>query len=842
MKILSYKSVWQVYATCLIFLFSCKILWAQQQAGIRAVQVRCDTVVTVWLGYESTDNKYALEDKSKYTFSSEDDPEFSAGIQPIAISRFSKASYAPNADWTIDKLDHLIHCILPYQLKKGKNYRVEIGTGLIPSQFDKSISFSYDYTPNPSFKINQVGYSLHASRKYAYLSSFLGDGVPVNLSQYNHFEIRREQDDEPVYSGQIEFISEKDTEGEDALYKLDLSGLVEEGSFYIWVEGLGRSYSFIHGDAAIDSIYHTISRGLYFQRSGTSIEEPWSGPWKRPMAHDSVYVTAKNVIHPWVGDTSEIIYDPNDPSSGDWYVPGGPKVIHGGHYDAGDYDTRLSHVAVAEALMSLYESLPGNFYDGQVFIPEAGNGIPDILDEASWSLLHWEYCQDYASDIRGLDGGMAAGIESYKHPIDVNATGDQDPLPYFLRKVTPYSSYAGAALFAQAARVFREFDIDKSDDYLQRALRAFNWANDNYHMNWDPELPIASDHHEENYTRDMLRGAKLWALGQLFSTTGDDNYLSEFESIYKTGYYNNIYSDIFGNFQYWRPLWGVASADLSAEYQELQGKIVQEYIDAADRTVNWMDEKSWHGYRAACPDSGTWGRASPLHNHNSQVLFRAFMLSKDFRYYDAIANNLDFVLGMNPAEMSYMTGAGAVYPMDPLNTNCKFDGIDEPYPGIVVFGPSSEKLEKNILYPEADDLGFYRRMTDIWTNVQGNEYVVDQQQTSLYMAAGILLTPEKALHIQQNRLGKPKVIAYPNPFKKSVRIRSECSSDEQAMLEVFNITGQKVYQSKATSSPNGYQEFLWDGKGAAGMECPSGIYLGRISSKTTLGLIQILKN
>jgi len=27
---------------------------------------------------------------------------------------------------------------------------------------------------------------------------------------------------------------------------------------------------------------------------------------------------------------------------------------------------------------------PGNFRDGELTIPESGNGVPDILDEASW--------------------------------------------------------------------------------------------------------------------------------------------------------------------------------------------------------------------------------------------------------------------------------------------------------------------------------------------------------------------------------------------------------------------------------------------------------------------------
>ena len=34
--------------------------------------------------------------------------------------------------------------------------------------------------------------------------------------------------------------------------------------------------------------------------------------------------------------------------------------------------------------MLAYEMAPRNFTDGELSIPESGNGVPDILDEAAW--------------------------------------------------------------------------------------------------------------------------------------------------------------------------------------------------------------------------------------------------------------------------------------------------------------------------------------------------------------------------------------------------------------------------------------------------------------------------
>lgn len=37
-------------------------------------------------------------------------------------------------------------------------------------------------------------------------------------------------------------------------------------------------------------------------------------------------------------------------------------------------------------ILSTYEMFPDKFWDGQLTIPESGNGIPDMLDEAMWEL------------------------------------------------------------------------------------------------------------------------------------------------------------------------------------------------------------------------------------------------------------------------------------------------------------------------------------------------------------------------------------------------------------------------------------------------------------------------
>ncbi|MCZ7669345.1 MAG: glycoside hydrolase family 9 protein [Chloroflexi bacterium] len=64
-----------------------------------------------------------------------------------------------------------------------------------------------------------------------------------------------------------------------------------------------------------------------------------------------------------------------------------PIDVSGGWYDAGDYGKYVNAGATAVSdLLWAYELFPQQFPDGQMNIPESGNGVPDLLDEARWEL------------------------------------------------------------------------------------------------------------------------------------------------------------------------------------------------------------------------------------------------------------------------------------------------------------------------------------------------------------------------------------------------------------------------------------------------------------------------
>ncbi len=59
----------------------------------------------------------------------------------------------------------------------------------------------------------------------------------------------------------------------------------------------------------------------------------------------------------------------------------------------------------------------------------------------------------------------------------------------------------------------------------------------------------------------------------------------------------------------------------------------------------------------------------------------------DEKHLDWMTLSLDTVLGANALGISYITGLGHRYPMDPLHGQSRSDSVLEPIPGYVVMGP-----------------------------------------------------------------------------------------------------------------------------------------------------------
>ena len=182
----------------------------------------------------------------------------------------------------------------------------------------------------------------------------------------------------------------------------------------------------------------------------------------------------------------------------------------GGYMDAGDWDRRIQHLKSSRLLLELAELFPAEFSKFSLNIPESGNGLPDIVNEALFNV-------DFYRRLQTPDGGVRGGIESSEHPRRGEASF-QESLTVMAYAPDAFSSYVYAGVAARAAGWLASRDTGKAAVYRDSAVRAMNWAE-------------ADREREEREEREFLMGkhpavrdARNYASAELFRLTGEPRW------------------------------------------------------------------------------------------------------------------------------------------------------------------------------------------------------------------------------------------------------------------------------------------------------------------------------
>ncbi len=91
-------------------------------------------------------------------------------------------------------------------------------------------------------------------------------------------------------------------------------------------------------------------------------------------------------------------------------------------------------------------------------------------------------------------------------------------------------------------------------------------------------------------------------------------------------------------------------------------------------------------------------------------------------------------------------------------------------------------------------------------------------------------------------IGLPRAVSlaqnYPNPFNSATTIEYALRSASRAVLEVYDLTGQRVLELVDHYHEGGRYQVTWDGLDEAGDPLSSGLYLMRLQA---LGRIETRK-
>ncbi|MEM6313941.1 MAG: glycoside hydrolase family 9 protein, partial [Planctomycetota bacterium] len=325
----------------------------------------------------------------------------------------------------------------------------------------------------------------------------------------------------------------------------------------------------------------------------------------------------------------------------------------GGHMDAGDFDRNTRHLGMAHLLLELYELQPAFFADVALAVPadERANALPDLVDEALWTL-------DFFARLQRDDGGVGGGVEASAHPRDAETSWNES---LFLGTFAPdaYASYSFAATAAVAARVVEPFDTDRAARYRAAAESAWAWA----------QLHADADRARFPKRAWQIDEQRALAAAELLHLTGAAEY-------------HVVTGDLpeAAAFAYARLPDGVGDPQRKAAARAT-------ILDLADRALAFGDANAF-GISTPHPSIPMLGFVGYFSTPGtiSRALPRAHHLTGDTKYLAGVIRSANFAAGANPDNLIYTTGLGWNAPRNPLHLDHRRTGQPAPA-GITVYGP-----------------------------------------------------------------------------------------------------------------------------------------------------------
>jgi endoglucanase len=590
------------------------------------------------------------------------------------------------------------------------------------------LPFSDRYLETPVVQLNQVGYNPRATERYAYVSGWMGDGGSLPLSGFPGTadvlaEPARSSDPRTTLRAGLAITqrSASDTDAGGEVRQINLSSVpAGEGvRLRIRIPGVGVSWPTQVSEIAVFKAFFTVERGLFLNRWGSDISDVMDELPRNGRAHPFAYTSEGTDFDQKFSTTTPLT---------------GKRPLLGGYYDAGDFDQRPMHQVVPQVLLRAYELNPSRYLDNQLDIPESGNGIPDLLDEALWGINAWVALQE-------SDGGVRMGVESTRHPwAFYHAT--EDPLNYWTYSRCPNASARAAGLFAQASRLLAPFNATRAADLRTRAISAFAYAKAN-----NAAAPF-----------------RLYGAGELFRLTGQAQYDSDFQAAW-----NSMGS--YGAFSKMAP-----SHLLFSDYKN-PGQAMPDYIlgyvlapgaseNIKSTTSTWLAtladkwsnavRNSSIAHRTPRPGNYNFdwgvgmGTARFMDNVIARMQFGGLSADQQQTYLNALSLSADYMLGGNPNGMVYFTLLGSRSVYEPLHLD-SLAWIKEgfgPAPGVPAYGPvnglpaaSYMDATKAKFHPTFNDIPRGMRYADVRTLVNTNEFSVWEVSGPFVQLFGILTGP-----------------------------------------------------------------------------------------------------
>lgn len=518
---------------------------------------------------------------------------------------------------------------------------------------------------NP-IRLNTIGYLPDAQKQASIARSA------------DSFTVVRAADHAVIYSGTVGSRALNPDTGEQ-LSVADFSSVRQPGQYVLEVKGVGTSPPFKIGQDVYDEPFRVAMMGMYLWRCGTAVSATYQG---KVFAHDACHLDDG-----WLD-----------------FVGGGHTHQNGtkGWHDAGDYNKYVVNGCFSAGVMlQSWEHFGPRLKSVSLHLPESGNGTPDFLNEIRWEL-------DWLLTMQMEDGRVYHKLSTQRFGGFIKPEKEK-ATRYFV----PWSSAATAdfaAVMAMAARDYQPFDPALANRCLEAAKKSEAYL-----------LAHPEDHPSDQKgfstggypARDP--SARLWADVELWETTGEPMYLSDFQT--RAAHVGHKVDRTAG----WGNLTNLAMytyllSARSGRDPALVAAVRADLISVADQIVKTAGN---HGYGRPLRSAYYWGCNGDV-AQQVQTLEVANHLSTRPEYRQTAFSALNYLFGRNCFGRSFVTGLGYEPPLHPHDRRSGADGF--AWPGYLVGGG----------WPHAMD------WRDQQENYRVNEIAINWNATLIYALADVI--------------------------------------------------------------------------------------------------------
>lgn len=598
-----------------------------------------------------------------------------ANGSPVSVASVGfkrRPLYAPMIGYDL-RIDNSLYLQLSTPISDNQTIEVRNNDGTLWSSNTKYLATVDPLRYSPAVHVNQEGY-LPNYAKVAMVGYYAGSLGEVVIPASAGFKIVDVVSGAQVFQGTL---TQRPDSGYtysptpyQRVYQADFTSFNTPGLYRLVVPGMGGSLPFrIDGGIAMD-FARAFALGLYHQRCGTNTAMPVTR-FTHDICHAApaaVPTTAGSYPFTWttIAGYANIINQNNPPQIAPAltspsaqlfpFVNQGPVDVSGGHHDAGDYSKyTINSASLVHYLMFAVDSLPGVAALDNLGIPESGDGISDVLQEAKWEA-------DFLAKMQDSDGGFYFLVYPQNREYEGNVTPDHGDPQVVWPKTTSVTAASVAAL-AQCATspAFQQAYPDAAASYLAKAKLGWQFlmnAVNTYGKNGGYQKIT---HYGDNFAdNDEL----AWAACQMYLATGDASIhqmlLSWFDpsdpATWRWGWWHM--SECFGHairsYAFAVQSGRATAGQLDATFL---GKCQAQIAAAANDMLAFSQQNA---YGSSFPGNSKAVRSAGWYFSSDQAfdLAVAYVLNPQPSYLSAMLANMNYEGGCNPVNVCYVTGLG----------------------------------------------------------------------------------------------------------------------------------------------------------------------------------------